>query len=411
MDAAGVVCTPSGANREPMTAVGQWRATYAPGEWLVLCGPASLVVVEPPGEGWTELIEELWQQVLASSSLVDLAARLAGYGLDTMPSFGALFWSADGMRSLVRGSVSVVDPATDRVVADGQGIQTWSEVGLGELATVLVRTSTEEEPDGLQLPLVVGAARASSVLLDAREQARVHSPQADAAVPVADAPEPSGLPPQVTEPTQPTDPFGAEPAAAPEHTVQLPDETAGGATTEQLGLEDGDTALLEVSSLPAGLDATGTPAGPVVEAVLCPHGHPNPPSSDRCRDCGVRVTDPRVRQVAQPALAVLRSSDGAEVLLAQTVLVGRAPAERPSEKARLLTVPSPSHDISRTHLQVVPDGWRIVVTDLHSTNGTLLHAAGEAGRRLLPPGEPVVVEPGSVLELADGVAVTVEALQ
>ena len=111
-----------------MTVVGQWRATYTPGDWLVLCGPTSLVVVEPPGEGWTPLVEELWQQVLASSSLVDLAGRLGAFGLDTMPSFGALFWSSDGMRSLVRGSVSVVDPASRQVVA-GEGAVPRAHVG------------------------------------------------------------------------------------------------------------------------------------------------------------------------------------------------------------------------------------------------------------------------------------------
>jgi hypothetical protein len=107
-------------------------------------------------------------------------------------------------------------------------------------------------------------------------------------------------------------------------------------------------------------------------------------------------------------LAVLRASDGAEAPLDGTVLVGRAPAQRVGAAARLLVVPSPSHDISRTHLEVTPDGWRVLVTDLHSTNGTVLVPPGSRERRLLPPGEPVAVELGSVLELADGVSVLVD---
>jgi hypothetical protein len=112
--------------------------------------------------------------------------------------------------------------------------------------------------------------------------------------------------------------------------------------------------------------------------------------------------------VAQPVLALLRGSDGAEAPLDRTVLVGRAPAQSGGTGARLLTVPSPEQDISRTHVEVAPDGWRILVTDLHSTNGTLLIPPGGQEPRLLTPGEPVTVELGSVLELADGVSVLVD---
>ena len=393
-----------------MSAVGQWRATYAPGSWLVLCGPASVVVLEPPGAGWTPLVAELWQQVLASSSLVDLAARLARYGLDTMPSFGALFWTPEGMRSLVRGSVSIVDPATDRVVAAGEGIQTWSEVGLEDLSTVRIDTDGRAGPDELQLPLVVGAVQASSVLLDARAEARVHSPQLqqDGAAPVTDQPGPP------TEPTQPTEPMGPE-VQPTELLPDLPQAAAAppvpGVDLDPEAMENADTALLSMSvasELGPAPSPAAPPSGPTVEATVCPHGHPNPPGTTRCRECGIEVRDLRPRPVAQPVLALLRGSDGAEAPLDRTVLVGRAPAQSVGTGARLLTVPNPGQDISRTHLKVAPDGWRILVTDLHSTNGTLLVPPGGQERRLLTPGEPVAVELGSVLELADGVSVLVD---
>jgi hypothetical protein len=394
-----------------MTAVGQWRATYAPGSWLVLCGPASVVVLEPPGEGWTPLVAELWQQVLASSSLVDLAARLARYGLDTMPSFGALFWTPEGMRSLVRGSISIVDPASDRVVADGEGIQTWSEVGLGDLSTARIDTDRPAGPDVLQLPLVVGAVQASSVLLDAREQARVHSPQLEQHRVAADTDEPTE-PTELTEPTEPTQPLRSE----VEPTELLPDASpeAVGPPPPDLDpdlIENADTALVSVplaSELGPAPHVPAPPAGPTVEATVCPHGHPNPPGTARCRACGTGIRDLRPRTVAQPVLALLRASDGAEVAVDRTVLVGRAPAQSVGTGARLLMVPSPGQDISRTHLQVSPEGWRVLVTDLHSTNGTLLLPPGSSERRLLTPGEPVAVELGSVLELADGVSVLVD---
>jgi hypothetical protein len=260
------------------------------------------------------------------------------------------------------------------VVADGEGIQTWSEVGLGDLSTVRIDTDRSVAPDVLQLPLVVGAVQASSVLLDAREQARVHSPQLEQHQQheraTSDSDEPTE-PTELTEPTQPTEPLGSE----VEPTELLPGPP---------------------------------PAGPTVEATVCPHGHPNPPGTTRCRECGDPIQDLRPRTVAQPVLALLRASDGAEAAVDRTVLVGRAPAQSVGAGARLLTVPSPEQDISRTHLQVTPDGWRVLVTDLHSTNGTLLLPPGSSERRLLTPGEPVAVELGSMLELADGVSVLVD---
>ena len=159
------------------TALGRWRATYTPGEWVVLSGPTSLVLLEPPTHERAALINTLWDEVVASSSIVDLASRLAKFNLDELPSFGAFFWTEDGMRSLVRGQVSVIDLATGKVVADGKGIQTWSEVGLAGVEHIRVVVPHDGDATLLELPLVIGAVRASSVVLDASEQAQVSSPQ------------------------------------------------------------------------------------------------------------------------------------------------------------------------------------------------------------------------------------------
>jgi hypothetical protein len=92
-----------------------------------------------------------------------------------------------------------------------------------------------------------------------------------------------------------------------------------------------------------------------------------------------------------------------------SVLVGRAPA---SDRARvadpaLLTVTSPSHDISRTHLEVFASGWDVGVTDLHSTNGTVL-VGPDGSIRTMDPGETTGVVLGTSLELADGVSVMID---
>ena len=145
-------------------------------------------------------------------------------------------------------------------------------------------------------------------------------------------------------------------------------------------------------------------------AVLCQNGHANPPSSMSCRVCGSPLARKVPQFVAGPILAVLRASDGSTAEVDRPVLIGRAPSpDRSSSRSpRLMTVPSANHDISRTHLEVAPAGWQIVVTDLNSTNGTVLVRPGAVDRQQLAPGEPVPVQLGSVIELGDGVSVLID---
>jgi FHA domain len=148
---------------------------------------------------------------------------------------------------------------------------------------------------------------------------------------------------------------------------------------------------------------------PMLMAVDCPYGHSNPPNAISCRVCGTPIPPQGARLVGRPVLAVVHASDGGYAELDRPVLIGRAPdpSRSTSQAPRLLTVQSPGHDISRTHLEVAPDGWQIVVTDLHSTNGTTLIRPGGYDQQRLTPGEPVPVQLGSVLELGDGVSVAI----
>lgn len=145
-------------------------------------------------------------------------------------------------------------------------------------------------------------------------------------------------------------------------------------------------------------------------AVLCQYSHASPQNATFCRICGSPIAPQGPRLITRPVLAVLRSSDGATVEVDRAVLIGRAPSSHLSSARapRLMTVPSPGHDISRTHLEVAPDGWQIVVTDLNSTNGTVLVRPDAADRQQLKSGEPVLVQLGSVVELGDGISVLID---
>jgi hypothetical protein len=404
-----------------------------------------LVLLEPPTHEWAPLINTLWDQVVASGSITDLATRLASFKIDALPSFGAFFWTPDGMRSLVRGHISVIDLATGKVVANGDGIQTWSEVGLAGVSHIRVDTPHAGDVTLLELPLVVGAVRASSVVLDASERAQVRSPQGDPLltdapgpaltteplpdVIAAPSPEPSQLPPESVAPATPaeqTAELSAEEIAAlqsadTELLTSPFDEPESDSQPEMAVPESAGPQPLEVPVSPSL--ASDAPAGPrsgpspddsiqdsAILAVVCRQGHANPPSSIRCRVCGSALASRPPQFVPGPILAVLRASDGSIAELDRPVLIGRAPSgDRSDSRApRLMTVPSPNHDISRTHLEVAAEDWQIVVTDLNSTNGTLLIRPGAVDRQQLTPGEPVTVQLGTVMELGDGVSVLID---
>ena len=126
---------------------------------------------------------------------------------------------------------------------------------------------------------------------------------------------------------------------------------------------------------------------------------------------GIPGQPPAPPVTARP-VARLVVSEGDAVDVDRTVLVGRAPEARRSDgvEPHLLAVPSPHQEISSTHLEVRPgsgaDHGSAVVTDLGSTNGTLLVQPG------LPPedlkaGVAVQLLPGAVLDLGDGVTIQV----
>ena len=364
--------------------LGRWRATYTPGPWLLLCGPAAAVVLEPADSTWSDLVETLWDEVVSADSISDLAARLAWYRIDTMPSFAAFFWGPDGMRSLVRGAVSVVDADTGDVVATGEGVQTWVETGLGGLHQVRVDLPAERPTEAFPLPLVVGVVGVSTVFLDASDEA-------------------TALAPAQTDPV-------STPEPAPTDVDALSEDL-----TSRTVHENAETRWVPIPELveePTPHSPVAAPAGPavpMVEAVFCAWGHPNRPGAGRCRVCSGLIPVQPPREIAPPVLALLRASNGETAEVVGSVLVGRAPAR---DRARvpdpdLLTVNSPSHDISRTHLEVSASGWDVAVTDLNSTNGTVL-VAPNGSMRTMGSGETSTVALGTSLELADGISVLID---
>lgn len=114
-----------------------------------------------------------------------------------------------------------------------------------------------------------------------------------------------------------------------------------------------------------------------------------------------------------PAVARLAFSTGETVEVDGAVLIGRAPepGRHPTTgRPRLVAVPSPHQEISSTHLEVRPgagvEHGSAVVTDLGSTNGTVLVQPGLPPEDLLA-GITVPLLPGAILDLGDGVTIRV----
>jgi hypothetical protein len=182
-------------------------------------------------------------------------------------------------------------------------------------------------------------------------------------------------------------------------------------------LEDSATELMAPPRpMPPEQSASPVPdhddsGAPLVQAAICLSGHPNPPYADRCPLCGAEVPPQTPQPVPRPVLGILRSPDGTSAPIDRPILVGRAPVLRDdlSEVPALMRVPSPGQDISRTHLLVTPDDWEILLTDLHSTNGTVIVRPAPVPDRLrLQPGQPLGVTVGTVVELGDGVTLLVD---
>ncbi|GAA1975162.1 hypothetical protein GCM10009718_09030 [Isoptericola halotolerans] len=200
----------------------------------------------------------------------------------------------------------------------------------------------------------------------------------------------------------------------------------------QDGLDDHDGHTIMSGELAALREAAGdvpqfsVPAPPGAQDVLaltCPQGHPNPPTRELCRTCRTPLDgDPRL--VPRPLLGrILVSSgvatggtidvDGGQAVeLDRDVVVGRRPRTSTTSAdriPRLVTVTSPQHDISRSHVEVTLEEWHVLVEDLATTNGTMLLRPGQEPRRLHPHQKEIVAD-GDVVELGDGVTLTFEGI-
>ncbi|WAB83865.1 FHA domain-containing protein [Microcella daejeonensis] len=379
---------------------------------LVVAAEGSVLVVDD-GARPVE-VASLWAALQGRDAVADAMAALTTGGLAATPAFALLVpVDGEGARLVVRGRLvaEVVSVDGGASTIDASTVVTWAEHLLTDAVSVTVCSVSTASPsaDAAMLPLASGAVRAAAVSLDLVpvDADRAAAAVVDRTVVVPHlqrdaAPAPAAAAPVVAAPVAvaaPPAPPAAPPIAAPTSgTSSSPDDLHS-------------TRAPEHTIIPSALEAAE-------ETAVVPPA-PSPPAAPDAGDhdgLTVVASDLAALRAAAaesaPAAAsgpryVLDISSGGSAALDGSIIVGRAPSTSRVSDGRipqLVGLPG-ADDISRNHVRFDLEGDSVVVTDLHSRNGTVLRAPGATPRQLRA-GESSVVLGGTVVDLG-GITLTV----
>jgi hypothetical protein len=115
---------------------------------------------------------------------------------------------------------------------------------------------------------------------------------------------------------------------------------------------------------------------------------------------------PEVESTAPPLEIYGFRMSGSDVVIVldRPAFVGRNPAPPRiggGNPPRMVKVASPRGEVSSSHVEVRQLGATVIVTDLKSTNGSIVITPGQDARALRQ-GESMVVAPGTLVDIGDG---------
>ena len=378
------------------------------GRWLAVVAARAVLVIDTSDSAAP--VDELHEALRAEDPTRAVLALIVADGLERLPAFalvslGARAGSGAAARVVLRGPVTVSSGA-DRI--SGGDVETWTERSLS--VEQELRIATPAPGRAPLLPLVDGAGWAAELVLALEGAAPTVPPTAAPRAPATAAP---SVP--ATAPTQ-----------IDEHTISEPQDEVSGYDH-----------LFEATVMRPVEDAAVRPDAPTDESDLAADADDNDhPAADGNADGDSHADDgdddgdhdgytvfsgqlddvkgrarPHPSEIAGPDAAPtfwIRMPDGTREPLATAVLVGRAPTARVSEGAmpRLVTLAG-DPDISRTHVKFSLEGDTVVVTDLHSRNGTSVVLPAKSPQ-LLRAGESTTVIAGTVVDLGGGTTMIVE---
>lgn len=427
------------------------QTIYRPGQWYLIVIPGALVALPPDASGDT--VAELWERLPQERSLATvidvLTTRLAGSFAD-MPSFVAAVLEGTDARIAVRGPLTVQVTGADAQEQrfSGAEVTTWSERFVPAVSTMEI--TIDDDAPATALPVQSGIVFAAAVSAEIEPADAEAAPSAAGPVPVIDqAAAPRASAAEDGRPAAPAPPTPAPavdvsvPAAVPPAApavVPVPVPDADSAPEPGDGIVDATLVPSEATFAPPADEFDHlwgeTVHTPIEDAAVRPSEEPEAPAAEAEAPSGdhdgatisaeelrnIRQTAPpapdaptEVIPVEAPAPAStgrIRVSSGQVVALDRTVIIGRRPRSTRASGANLphlIAVESPQQDISRSHLEIRPEGDTVVVIDLHTTNGSTLLRPGADPMRL-HPGEQTLVLSGDVVDLGDGVTVAFEDL-
>lgn len=336
------------------------EARFAPGDWYAVVGDRVTVLLPGSQRG---RVAGLWDLADSGADADGLLDALLADGLSSIDHVALVAHGDDSTRVIVRGAPTASVTSTDgeEIVSAAAGAA-WAERLVTGVTSIRVTLTGDGSAEHVLTP---GIARVSVV--------EFGTPSAPAAEPEPE-PEPAPEPTPDPDPDPPAPMSFGEPEDDPTPTGETP------VAAEPWSDNDGQTQ--------AGVPVADFDRPPIPGQEMAPE------------------------VVSQP-VASLVFSTGDVVAVDRTVLVGRAPEARrfaSHDQPHVVTVASPHQEISSTHLEIRPgagaDHGSAIVTDLGSTNGTVLAQPGLEPEEL-KAGIAVSLIPGSVLDLGDGVTIQV----
>jgi hypothetical protein len=378
--------------------------SYRPGPWFGIFGERATVLL-PPSE--KARVGRLWEMVDDGAGFDVVLDALISAGLRDLPGF-VLVSPVDGeTKVVVRGEArAVFTVAGESVEVAGSGVTTWAERSLTGVTATRIEVGDDLDGAGPLLHVDGGLVRVGAVQEPA---AAAPAGAADLDAALAPVPEPTPEPAPVADPAPLPEP---EPLVEPEPVADPAPEPAPAADTAPPGPIGPEPGL---TSPPPPVPPVGAPSGPpppVMPPPVPPVEHDGDTMSGEVAEAPTELGDLSAGLTSRPVARLVLSS-GDDVEVDRAVLVGRAPEARrftSGDQPRLVQVPSPAQEISSTHLEIRPgagaDHGSAVVTDLGSTNGTVLVQPGLPPEDL-QPGIAVQLIPGAIIDLGDGVTIQV----